>query len=94
MLREGDLVRLRGAFTNAGDLPADPTVVTVRYRPPGGAIVQKVYGADPEVVRESAGIYHIDVPITVGGTWTYRWIGTGAVQTADETSFAAMAATI
>jgi len=72
-----------GGFVNEdGDL-ADPTVVTLLYRPgTGQAVVTVTYPASP-VVRDAAGLYHADLDTTDAvdsATWTYEWAGTGTVQ--------------
>lgn len=82
----GQTARLSVTFL-AGATPTDPTAVTFRYSVDGDTPVVLVYGVDGALVRDSAGVYHVDRELTVGGTWAYRWEGTGAVVAAAESSF-------
>jgi len=76
----GNPIRLRAVWTdpNNANAPIDPTTVTVKYADPTGTITTVIYPSAP-IVKESTGIYHIDVLVTVSGKWTYDWIGSGAV---------------
>jgi hypothetical protein len=95
-------VRLEGAFVHEdGTTPIDPDVVGVKYRPPGAPEVTKIYGTDVEVVKDSAGHYHIDVDtspvvdVTTGhGVWRYRWYSTGNGQAAGELQFTCIASAL
>lgn len=82
----GDLVRLKATFTdpNNGDIPIDPGTVAVLYKNPAGVVTKKVFGTDSEVVKDSTGVYHIDVDIDADGQWKYRWESTGVGQAAEE----------
>jgi hypothetical protein len=82
----GDVVRLTATFTNAAGTLADPTVVTLEWRV-GTTTTTWVYGTDDEVVKDSTGVYHADLPIEVASRHYYLWTGTGAVQAAEENSF-------
>lgn len=83
----GQQVRLRGTFRNeAGEL-ADPTAVTAKVQ---DAEATEVSYAD--AVHDSLGRFHKDITITKpstggGGTWYYRFEGTGAVIAAAEKAF-------
>jgi hypothetical protein len=59
----------------------DPTTVTAKVRTPAGAETSYVFGVASELVKDSTGIYHIDVPCLVSGKYVVRGIGTGAVPT-------------
>mgnify|MGYP001577790858 CR=1 FL=1 len=78
----GDPVRLTATFTNITGATIDPTTVTIQYRPPLGTQVTKIYLVDPEVVKDSTGVYHIDIALVYSGLWTYRWFSTGTGQAA------------
>lgn len=84
---EGQLVRLTGTFTTLAGALHDPTVVKVRWLTPAGAITIKIYGVDGEVVRDSLGVYHLDVDASSQGTWKFRWEATGTGQAAKESEF-------
>jgi hypothetical protein len=65
-----------------GDL-ADPTAVTLTYRPGTGQQLVTVTYPDTPVERDGTGLYHADLdttPATASSPWTYEWTGTGAVQ--------------
>lgn len=76
----GDLVTVEGAFTDANDDPADPAAVSFAFEDPAGTVTTYAYQADPEIVKDSTGNYHVDVSATAAGDWHYRWIATGAGQ--------------
>ncbi len=79
---EGNVVRVTGTFTDATGAAADPTTVTVRYFiDPSGAVTTLVYVTDPEVVKDSTGVYHVDIAVSAPGKYRYGFAGTGAVGT-------------
>jgi hypothetical protein len=79
-----------GGFRDATGTLADPSVVTLKYRPgPGAALVTVTYPASP-IVRDGAGLYHADLDTSaaiVTATWTYEWSGTGTVQALAASAF-------
>lgn len=82
----GNPLRIACTFTNyllAPPAPADPTSVLVRIKDPTGAVV--VYDTPSPVVRDSAGVYHLDVVLGIAGTWYVRWEGAGAIVAVAET---------
>lgn len=83
----GDLVRVSSTFTDATGTVADPAAVTASYRAPGGTETDLIYGVDAELVRDSAGVYHMDISAGEAGTWVYRFASTGSGQAAAEGSF-------
>lgn len=83
----GDLVRCSGPFTNAAGTAIDPTAVLFEVKDPAGTLTTYTYGTDAELVRDSAGNYHVDVDANLPGTWYYRFYSTGTGQAADEASF-------
>lgn len=96
----GDLVRLgnhsgdtaRAAFATAAGTATDPTEVTLRVKDPSGNVT--VYrwptpGAGESALTKEAGQtgrFYADVSLDEAGTWTYRLAGTGAVESAEETT--------
>ena len=61
--------------------PTDPTEVTLTYIPgPGEEAVVWTYGGFGSIVRVSTGIYQAELDTTTGapGTWSVKWVGTGA----------------
>lgn len=87
----GQLVRAYAYFRNRARVLTDPTAVVAKYEDPSGNETTKTYGTDPEVVKESAGVYYIDISVDEAGTWYCRFNGTGTLQTATEQSFTAAA---
>lgn len=71
---EGELVRVTGVFTDLETgASVDPAVVKFIYRRPDEERKELVYGTDVAVVREEAGVFHIDLLAAETGTWNYRW---------------------
>lgn len=83
----GDLVRIAGVFTNAAGTGIDPDDVFVKYKDPSGNVTTLTYGTDAELVRDSAGNYHVDVDADEAGHWDYRFYSTGTGQAAEEAFF-------
>ena len=84
----GEQVRLPATFTRKSDGTAvDPTTVTVQTISGGGLQTDHVYGVDSAVIKDSVGNYHFDFVPSGAGQWRYRWVGSGAVNTAKPGSF-------
>lgn len=79
---KGNVVRCTVTFRNELQVAADPDDIIFRYQKPDQSIHVLTFGADVAVVRDSAGVYHVDLPIDASGVWDYEFNGTGAV-TAD-----------
>ncbi len=74
-------------FTNSAGTLTDPTTVSVTIREPDGTKTTYVYVTDPEVVKDSTGVYHISfVPDQIGSHGVY-WLGTGTVPYSEELFF-------
>ncbi len=85
----GDIVRVYTdpGFSNDAGVLADPTTITVRWRVAGGVETLWTFGTNAQVVKDSVGVYHADIPVTTPGLHYYRWEGTGAVAAAEEGTF-------
>lgn len=81
----GDVVRVQSAFTVSGTA-TDPTTVTLSVKEPDGTVTSYTYAA-AEITKSTTGVYYKDISIDASGTWSYRWVGTGAVATAEEGQF-------
>lgn len=78
VLAVGSQVRFRGSFSNLTGVLTDPTTITLKVRPPGGAQTAYTFAA-AQLIKESTGIYRMDLAINTGGVWTYRWEGAGTL---------------
>jgi hypothetical protein len=83
----GALVRCSGVFTNRSGTAVDPTVVGFKVKNPSGTVTTYTYGSGAQVVRDSAGHYHVDVDANAPGQWHYRFYSTGTGQAASEGVF-------
>lgn len=88
----GNLVHVGATFRDANGQRADPNVVKLSVRTPGGTTTTYIYGTDDEVVRVSLGRFSSDIDADAAGTWYYRWWSTGDGQAADEGEFIVNAA--
>ena len=85
----GDVVRLRGSFTNSAGSSVDPSSVTAQFRQINAdplSYTTVVYGVG-SITRVSTGEYFMDVAVNTDGEWRYRWNGLGANSAAIEQSF-------
>ena len=80
----GDLIRCSVTFQTAAGTVNDPGVITCKIKPPVGDIEIYVYGTDAELIKDSTGIYHLDVLTTASGRWRYRFEGSVSGQAASE----------
>lgn len=90
----GDVASPVGGFRDADGNLADPTTVTLKYRPGVSAsVVTVVYPAVP-ITRDDTGLYHADLDTTgfTTDTWSYEWVGTGEVQAIADSAFQVQAA--
>ncbi len=89
-INTGDVVRVSTTpgFKNALGALTDPTTVRLLWRVySNGDLTTWVYGVDAEIVRDSIGLFHADIPITEAGTHSFRWEGDGTVTAAEEGQF-------
>jgi hypothetical protein len=77
---KGDKVRVTGRFANG---TVDPTTLTAKISNPSGTVTTYVYGADAQLVRESLGVFYVDVSLTAPGTWLVAFVGTGVAEAAE-----------
>ncbi len=83
----GDISRVSSTFKNSTGTPTDPTTITFKLLTPDGMTTTYVYATDAQLVKESTGVYHVDWSCTQAGLHVYGFIGTGTVQTAEDSSF-------
>lgn len=82
----GTQVRATGTF-QVSSVATDPTTVTAIIRAPAGTETTLVFGADSALVKDSTGVYHVDIATNAAGRWLYRFEGTGAAEAAGERVF-------
>ena len=88
-----ELVRVFVTF-EVNSVLIDPTTIVFKYKNPAGTITAWTYGVDGQVVKDGVGTYRADINVNAGGTWYFRWTGTGAAQGAAQDSFVVTAANI
>jgi hypothetical protein len=82
----GQKVRLIVNFKVNGVL-TDPTTVTCKIMDPSKNVTTYVYGADAALVKDSIGVYHVDVITDEKKQWNYRFEGTGVCTAVEESAF-------
>lgn len=88
----GDPTTPTGGFRDQDGNLADPTTITLRYRP-GALPITTITSPDARIVKDGTGLYHADLDTTGSpGPWRYEWSGTGAVQAAKVNDFTVDAA--
>lgn len=87
-INPGDIVRVSTTpgFKNSVGALADPTTVTLRWRRHGETETVLTL-ASGGVIRDSIGLFHVDILVTEPGLHYFRWEGTGAVVAAAESTF-------
>lgn len=80
----GDLMRVTATFTDENDAAVDPDTVTFSVLHDDDEAAVYVYDTDPEVVKESVGVYYVDVSLNASGYWRARVASTGDGQAAEE----------
>jgi len=83
----GDQIRCTGTVTNTAGSVVDPSALTFRYKRPSGSVTIYTYGTDAELVRDSTGVYYVDITTTEKGTWSYRFASTSGAVAAGEGEF-------
>jgi len=82
----GDLVHLTATFL-ANGFPTDPSGIVFKTKSPSRVVTSYVYGIAGQLVRDSTGVYHIDLRPTEVGKWQYRWEASGAAESAESGRF-------
>jgi hypothetical protein len=70
----------------------DPTAVTCKVMNPSKQIDTYVFGTNGELVKDSTGIYHLDVVVDEKKQWNVRFEGTGVCTAVEEISFGVQSA--
>jgi hypothetical protein len=72
----GDTYPAQVTIRDTAGNPTDPDSLTLTVREPDGTTTVYVYGVDLEVVRDSEGVFHADIPLTATGMWVFAWATT------------------
>ena len=83
---KGDLVRRTVVFKNSAGTPTDPTDVTYKLTEPDGTVTVFEYNPGA-IVKDSTGNFHVDITPDQVGTHSELWVGAGAVQQTDESTW-------
>lgn len=85
----GNVVRTIATFEDEDGAVQDPLTVQVRVKDPSAVITTYVYGTDAQVVRQSKGVYYIEIDTSgqAGGTYQLVWNSTGTYKAAGQTQF-------
>jgi hypothetical protein len=85
----GDAVDVQMLFYSdaAKTTLADPTAVSLRVRKPDGTATDYSYGGAGTVTKSATGTYVQLITVDQAGRWWFRWAGTGAVATVEESEF-------
>jgi hypothetical protein len=78
----GDVAVARAEFRNSSEALTDPTTVTLKVKDPSGNVTTYTY-ANAEITKSATGIYTKSITIDEGGKWTFGYIATGTVATAE-----------
>jgi len=79
---EGQRLIIEAEFRLEG-VPTDPSVIQCFVRSPAGVTTQLAYPS-PDLSRLDLGLYEANVLADGPGTWTFRFIGSGAVEAVRE----------
>jgi hypothetical protein len=82
----GDKRRLTATFKDINDVLTDPTDITFLMKEPDGTKTTHLSGGGI-VTASSTGVWYVDWTVTQEGIHNYEFKGTGAVVTAEESSF-------
>lgn len=83
----GQSVTVTNTFTDGDGVVVDPASVFVNYKSPGGTLTTLEFGVDAAVIKDSTGVYHVDIDGDEVGRWYVYWFSTGTGQASDEESF-------
>ncbi len=84
--------RSRFAFEVRNDLVtpsalADPTTLSVTIAPTGVDAVTYVYPVDPDLIRDSLGLFHLDYTMAVAGSYQVTAQAFGAIVAVSKFNF-------
>ena len=77
----------------ANGVNVDPATIIIRWKSPTTSLITKTFGVDTELIKDSVGVYHIDISLTEVGTWWVQAKGTGTINSTDIVTFTVQDAT-
>lgn len=84
----GSLLRVATTFTDVDGDAVNPSGVRLIFKNPAGNLTTWVYGDSPDVILNgTTKEYSAQIPLTMDGTWYYRWESSGNYQAAAERMF-------
>ena len=83
----GDRRKLTCQIRNEAGQLADPEALFFQMRTPDGETTTYRYGTGTQVVSESTGLFRVHWDCTQSGFHGYRWVATGSIAAAEESSF-------
>lgn len=92
-IKNGNTVRISCTWTNMAGVATDPTTITLKVKSPSGRTDTYIYALG-QIARAAKGSYYKNITVDEGQTWTWRWIGTGAVAQVDQGQFGVTASII
>lgn len=69
----GEVARISLDIADINGAAVDPGTLLLKVRAPSGTVVTYTNGSSVELVRDSLGNYHTDLPLNAAGQWAYRW---------------------
>jgi hypothetical protein len=82
----GDRRKLSCEIRDEDGQLADPTEVTFTIVAPDGVLTTYTTD-DPQLVRDSVGVYHVYWDCALSGTYRWRYAATGIIGAAQESAF-------
>lgn len=83
----GQEVRVYGSFRNSSGNLANPSIVHLKLKTSSGHEYTYTFGAEPALTNDSPGVFSYRFVPNRAGKWSYRWVGSGTIRTAEETFF-------
>ena len=87
----GDVRRLSLTITTILGVVGDPTTLVFVMNAPSGTVTTHTWQTDTALVKESAGVFHVDWPVAQVGTHRYSWVSSGVNAAYAEDSFISVA---
>ena len=76
----GDVARLSVSILDVAGVPSDPTSLSLVIQAPDGTSTTHT----SDIVKDSVGKYHFDLPLDLAGSYGYRWQSSGENQGVSE----------